>query len=81
MTKKTQRTRYTYKVWVQVERYDEQTDTSLDLDLPFSSSAQFGTAQGAMDFADALHALALAIRPLCQPSARVRRKPPVAADV
>ena len=49
-------TEKTYKVWIELERWDKKTDTytSLEGDLSFSSTAEFDTLEEAEQFANRL---------------------------
>lgn len=51
----------TYKVWIEIEEYDDETDESTDHDPGFSSSAEFDTLEEAEAFANELHDHAEAI--------------------
>ena len=44
-----------YKVWIEIEEWDEKTDEGTSLDLPFASTAVFKTEKEAIDFATRLH--------------------------
>jgi len=48
----------TYKVWLEVEVYDEVTDTYSSLDLPFGPSAEFTEEDQALAYAKHVHELA-----------------------
>ena len=48
----------TYKVWLEIERYNEKTGASQDMDAPGSSLAEFGTYEEALEYADRLTSLA-----------------------
>ena len=41
----------TFKVWLEIERYDEETGHGRDVDAPGSSLATFETYEEARDFA------------------------------
>jgi hypothetical protein len=42
----------TYKVWLEIEQYNEKTGDSQDLDAPGSSLAEFDTYEEAWDYAE-----------------------------
>lgn len=42
----------TYKVWLEIERYDEKTGASQDMDAPGSYLAEFNTYRKARDYAE-----------------------------
>jgi len=44
-----------YKVWIQVEEIDEDTDHYLTLDSSFGSTGEFDTEEEAQEFASRLH--------------------------
>jgi len=44
-----------YKVWIEVEEHDEETDKSCDIDLGFASTAVFDTVEEAIEFATNMH--------------------------
>jgi hypothetical protein len=48
----------TYKVWLEIERYNEKTGAGQDMDAPGSSLAAFATYEEARDYAERLTALA-----------------------
>lgn len=45
----------TFKVWIEIEEYDDETDEGFDHGLPFASTAQFTTLEAAEDFATRMH--------------------------
>ncbi len=51
----------TFKVWLEIERYDEKTAASQDMDAPGSSLATFDTCEEAWDYAERVTRLAEAI--------------------
>lgn len=51
----------TFKVWLEIERYDEQSGKGETMDAPGSSLATFQTHTEAWDFADRLTRLARGI--------------------
>lgn len=51
----------TYKVWVQVEKYDEESSESIEVDLNFACTAEFNTEDAATAFADVLNSVGRAI--------------------
>jgi hypothetical protein len=64
-----QSTNITYKVWAEIEQYDEATETGLTLDAPGASLAQFGTYEEAYAFAESLQRDALTTRQVRQQNA------------
>jgi hypothetical protein len=48
----------TFKVWLEIERYNEKTGNSQDMDAPGSSLATFDTYEQALDYADRVTRLA-----------------------
>ena len=42
----------TFKVWLEIERYDEETGHGQDMDAPGSSLATFETYEEAWDYAE-----------------------------
>jgi hypothetical protein len=42
----------TFKVWIEIERFDEKTDSGTTMDAPGSSLATFKTYKEAWDFAE-----------------------------
>ena len=50
--------RITFKVWLDIERYDAKTDESQTMDAPGSSLATFDTYQEAWDYAERVTRLA-----------------------
>jgi hypothetical protein len=59
MSKK--RKNITFKVWLEIERYNERTGHSENLDAPGASLAEFDTYEEAMDYAERVTRLAEAI--------------------
>lgn len=53
----------TFKVWLEIERYNEQTGASQNLDAPGSSLATFATFEEARDYAGRVTHLAEGINP------------------
>ena len=51
----------TFKVWLEIERYNEMTGASEDMDAPGSSLATFNTYEEARDYAERVTRLAEAI--------------------
>jgi len=45
----------TYKVWIEIEEYDDETDTYEDMDSPFDGEATFDTEEEAQAYALQLH--------------------------
>lgn len=49
----------TYKVWIEIEEYDEETDEYRDVEtldpLPFAASANCTTLEDAVDVAKQMH--------------------------
>lgn len=43
-----------FKVWIEIEEYDEEADSYQNLDLPFASTAEFDSEDEAYVFAHAL---------------------------
>jgi hypothetical protein len=54
----TKRRNITFKVWIEIERFDEKTGRSEDLDAPGSSLATFSTFKEAWDYAERVTRLA-----------------------
>jgi hypothetical protein len=54
----TKRRNITFKVWIEIERFDEKTGHSEDLDAPGSSLATFSTYKEAWDYAERVTRLA-----------------------
>lgn len=52
-----------YKVWIEIEEYDDETDHYDDLDAPFGPTATFATDEEALAFAERLHAIGQEIEP------------------
>jgi len=48
----------TFKVWLEIERYNEKTGNSQDMDAPGSSLSTFDTYEQAWDYADRVTRLA-----------------------
>jgi hypothetical protein len=48
----------TYKVWLEIEEYDEKTGRGTDMDAPGSSLAAFDTYEDARDYAERVSRLA-----------------------
>ena len=48
----------TYKVWLEIERYNERTGHGEDMDAPGSSLATFKTYEEAWDYAERVTRLA-----------------------
>ncbi len=48
----------TFKVWLEIERYNGQTGASQNMDAPGSSLATFDTFEEAWDYAERVTALA-----------------------
>jgi len=44
-----------YKVWIEVEEFDEENDYYETVDLPFSAEATFDTLKEATTYAERLH--------------------------
>lgn len=53
----------TFKVWLEIERYNEKTGRSEDMDAPGSSLATFDTYQEAWDYAVRITDFAEGINP------------------
>jgi len=51
----------TFKVWLEIERFDEETGHGEDLDAPGSSLATFCTYEEAWDYAERVTRLAESI--------------------
>ncbi len=43
-----------YKIWINVEQYDEAIDEYFDIDVPWASSGTFENEDDAIDFAQIL---------------------------
>ena len=54
----TKRRNLTFKVWIEIERFDEKSGHSEDLDAPGSSLATFRTYREAWDYAGRITRLA-----------------------
>jgi hypothetical protein len=54
----TKRKKITFKVWIEIERYNERTDHGETMDAPGSSLAAFDTYEEAWDYADRVMRLA-----------------------
>ena len=48
----------TFKVWLEIERYNEKTGASQNMDAPGSYLAEFPTVEEAWDFAERVTRLA-----------------------
>jgi hypothetical protein len=48
----TEKNAITFKVWLEIERYDEETGQGEDVDAPGSSLATFYTYEEAWDYAE-----------------------------
>lgn len=44
-----------YKVWIEIEEFDEDTGESCDHDLPFAATGEFDTIEAAESFATEMH--------------------------
>ena len=53
----------TFKVWLEIERYNEKTGASQNMDAPGSSLAEFATYEEAWDYAERVTQLADGINP------------------
>lgn len=47
-----------YKVWIEIERVDEENDEYEEVDLGFGSAGEFPTENQAIEFAEKLQAYA-----------------------
>ena len=54
----TKRKHITFKVWLEIERYNEKTGASQDMDAPGSYLAEFATYEEAWDYAEVVTSLA-----------------------
>lgn len=54
----TKRQSVTFKVWLEIERYDERTDHSQTMDAPGASLAAFDSYEEAWDYAERVTRLA-----------------------
>ena len=54
----TKRKNITFKVWLEIERYNEKTGASQDMDAPGSYLAEFATYEEARDYAGRVTSLA-----------------------
>lgn len=45
----------TYKVWIEVEEYDDETDEYTDVVLDFGSEEEFDTEEEAVAYAEKMH--------------------------
>jgi hypothetical protein len=54
----TKRKNITFKVWIEIERFNEKTGASEDMDAPGSSLATFMTYEEAWDYAERVTRLA-----------------------
>jgi hypothetical protein len=52
-----------YKVWIEIEEYNEKTGDGMDMDAPGSSLATFKTYEEAWDYAERVTRLAESINP------------------
>ena len=50
-----------FKVWIDIERYNEKTGTSQNMDAPGSSLATFDTYEEAWDYAERITRIAESI--------------------
>ncbi len=57
----TTQNRITYKVWLEIEEYDDKTGRGKDMDAPGSSLAAFDTYEEAWDYAERISRLAESI--------------------
>ena len=57
----TKRRNIAFKVWLEIERYNEKTGHGQDVDAPGSSLATFDTYEEAWDYAERVTRLAEAI--------------------
>ncbi len=48
----------TFKVWLEIERFNEETGDGVSMDAPGSSLATFGTYEEAWDYAERVTCLA-----------------------
>jgi len=53
----------TFKVWLEIEEYDEESGHSRDMDAPGSALATFDTYEDAWDYAERVTRLAEGINP------------------
>jgi hypothetical protein len=53
----------TFKVWLEIERYNEKTSDSQNMDAPGSELAEFNTYEEAWEYADRVTRLAEDIVP------------------
>ena len=53
----------TYKVWLEIERYNERTGDGRNMDTPGSSLATFAAYEEAWDYAERVTRLAEGINP------------------
>jgi hypothetical protein len=53
----------TFKVWLEIERYNEKTGAGQNMDAPGSSLAEFATYEEARDYADRVTRIAEDINP------------------
>jgi hypothetical protein len=53
----------TFKVWIEIERYNEKTGAGQDMDAPGSYLAEFATYEEAWDYAVRVTSLAEGINP------------------
>ena len=45
----------TYRVWIEVEEYDDETDEYTDVVLDFGSEEVFDTEEEAVEYANRMH--------------------------
>ena len=57
----TKQANITFKVWLEIERYDDETGHGEDMDAPGSSLATFETYEEARDYAERVSRLAESI--------------------
>jgi hypothetical protein len=53
----------TFKIWLEIERYNEKTGASQNMDAPGNSLAEFATYGEARDYADRVTRIAEDINP------------------
>ena len=59
----TKRKNITFKVWLEIERYNEKTGASQNMDAPGSFLAEFPTYEEARDYAERVTRIAEDINP------------------
>jgi hypothetical protein len=59
----TKRKHITFKVWLEIERYNERTGDGQDMDAPGSYLAEFATYEEARDYAERVTHIAEDINP------------------